>query len=442
MQELKERVALNTESFKINIDSAYKELDFLVEQSEFLGDTTSLLLLSDRRCRYFYNKHNVEELLASSKTFMDKAYEYESPNDQVMSGIYLAEAYSMNDLNDNSLRELEKAMLVMEKREPKTLKDIVTKVNLLSSFANTYEQMHESEIAVKYLRAANDEFIKVDDPERVKRFQHVNFSNLANTYLNYNLDSAVYFATLSMNVFPEEELQDTKIIAQNYYILGKGFEEEKQYQSALDYYQKAYNLYIDNGIELNVKALYMSMIDIYNLLGDSITAKEYADLLNEYELKTLQTKYSSMHKLYLEQESQTGEEESNSNLAIIIALVITALLILFGIFFFIYQRKKGKETRAEHYDTLMELIGKNNSDFMILFDEIYPDFTKKLLSINPDLSRSEIEFCAFLKLNLSTKQISQMRFIEIRTVQNRKYRIRKRLDIPSNADLYNWFDAI
>lgn len=44
-------------------------------------------------------------------------------------------------------------------------------------------------------------------------------------------------------------------------------------------------------------------------------------------------------------------------------------------------------------------------------------------------------------LKLSTKKIAQLKSIEPRTVQNKKYKIRKKLDIPSDVDLYNWFET-
>jgi DNA-binding CsgD family transcriptional regulator len=79
---------------------------------------------------------------------------------------------------------------------------------------------------------------------------------------------------------------------------------------------------------------------------------------------------------------------------------------------------------------------------LFAFEQAHPEFSLRLLEINPQLSKPEIEFCALLKLNLSTKEIARLKFIETRTVQNKKYRIRKRLNIPGSNDIYNWFGAI
>ncbi|MBN9337366.1 MAG: hypothetical protein J0I88_05890, partial [Chryseobacterium sp.] len=74
--------------------------------------------------------------------------------------------------------------------------------------------------------------------------------------------------------------------------------------------------------------------------------------------------------------------------------------------------------------------------------EVYPDFCNKLQMTYPDLLNSELAFCAYLKLNFSTKEIATYTFTAIKSVQNRKNRIRKRLNIPSEEDIYIWIDKL
>ena len=90
----------------------------------------------------------------------------------------------------------------------------------------------------------------------------------------------------------------------------------------------------------------------------------------------------------------------------------------------------------------MELLEKRDPAFIFAFENIYPDFSSKLLAKSTDLQQSEIEFCALLKMKLTTEEIAKISFIETRTVQNKKYRIRKKLDIPQNVDIYHWIDQI
>jgi len=73
---------------------------------------------------------------------------------------------------------------------------------------------------------------------------------------------------------------------------------------------------------------------------------------------------------------------------------------------------------------------------------VFPDFTPKLIKTNPNLNQSDIEFCALLKLKIPTSDIARYKFITIKSVQNKKYLIRKKLDIPKGVDIYNWFSLL
>lgn len=50
--------------------------------------------------------------------------------------------------------------------------------------------------------------------------------------------------------------------------------------------------------------------------------------------------------------------------------------------------------------------------------------------------------CAYLKLNMQTKEIATYRKISIGAVDNRKYRIRKKLNLLPETDLYKWINSI
>ncbi len=62
-----------------------------------------------------------------------------------------------------------------------------------------------------------------------------------------------------------------------------------------------------------------------------------------------------------------------------------------------------------------------------------------MLAINSNLSKSDLTFCAMIWLGFSSKQIAQYTFVEHRSVQNKKNRLRKKLNISSDVDLYFFF---
>lgn len=68
----------------------------------------------------------------------------------------------------------------------------------------------------------------------------------------------------------------------------------------------------------------------------------------------------------------------------------------------------------------------------------YPLFIQALKNLAPKIRTSELEFCAMAFLNLSTKNISDFTYVTIRAVQIRKNRLRKKFNIPSDADFNNW----
>ncbi len=92
--------------------------------------------------------------------------------------------------------------------------------------------------------------------------------------------------------------------------------------------------------------------------------------------------------------------------------------------------------------TLLKLLQEDSISFYIVFLEEYPHFSEKLLKINPTIKPSDIEFCAYIKLNLETKQIAKFKKISPRAVEGKKYRIRKKLNISPDVNMYIWMSKI
>lgn len=91
-------------------------------------------------------------------------------------------------------------------------------------------------------------------------------------------------------------------------------------------------------------------------------------------------------------------------------------------------------------DEILRLAKENSPRLLSKFKSLYPDFFEKLAEIQPNLQNSELIFCIYLKLNLSTKEVATYTFVTPKAVQNRKNRIRKKLNIASSVDIYKWFD--
>lgn len=63
------------------------------------------------------------------------------------------------------------------------------------------------------------------------------------------------------------------------------------------------------------------------------------------------------------------------------------------------------------------------------FDSIDNDFLKRLHTVHPALSPSDLKLCAYLRLNLSSKEIAPILNISVRSVEIKRYRLRKKLSL-------------
>lgn len=105
------------------------------------------------------------------------------------------------------------------------------------------------------------------------------------------------------------------------------------------------------------------------------------------------------------------------------------------------KEELGYRLPNKYFETVIRLIDKNiTSDhdwemFENHFDQAHENFFKKLKSQYPDLTPHDFRLCAYLKLNLSSKEIAPLLNITIRGVEEKRYRLRKRLNLGSDQGL-------
>lgn len=69
------------------------------------------------------------------------------------------------------------------------------------------------------------------------------------------------------------------------------------------------------------------------------------------------------------------------------------------------------------------------------FSSVHSDFFKKLKSDFPDLTNSDLKLASYLKMNLSTKEIAQLLNISSRSLDNKRYFLRKKLKLAPGSNL-------
>lgn len=85
-----------------------------------------------------------------------------------------------------------------------------------------------------------------------------------------------------------------------------------------------------------------------------------------------------------------------------------------------------------------ESIDTEWDNFSKHFDKVHSDFIKQLKQIHPKITPNELKLCAYLRMNLSTKEIAQLMNISVRGVEISRYRLRKKLEITSDVNLFDY----
>lgn len=98
----------------------------------------------------------------------------------------------------------------------------------------------------------------------------------------------------------------------------------------------------------------------------------------------------------------------------------------------------------QRYKSIMSKLNKtvDNKDewkqFEVNFTELHEDFFEKLLAEFPELTPKDLKLSAYLKMNLSSKEIAPLMGISTRGVEIHRYRLRKKLQIDSSKNLSNF----
>ncbi len=99
---------------------------------------------------------------------------------------------------------------------------------------------------------------------------------------------------------------------------------------------------------------------------------------------------------------------------------------------------------TDQIQAVVKIIDKNinNSEDWKFFEEAFnnadKDFLKKIKSKHPSLTPNDLKLCAYLRLNLTSKEIAPLLNISNRSVEVKRYRLRKKMELPHEASLTNY----
>jgi DNA-binding CsgD family transcriptional regulator len=73
------------------------------------------------------------------------------------------------------------------------------------------------------------------------------------------------------------------------------------------------------------------------------------------------------------------------------------------------------------------------------FDNVHGDFLSALRETYPMLTLTDLKLSAYLRMNLTSKEIAKLLNITVRGVEISRYRLRKKLGIATEVSLYSFF---
>jgi tetratricopeptide (TPR) repeat protein len=155
----------------------------------------------------------------------------------------------------------------------------------------------------------------------------------------------------------------------------------------------------------------------------------------EQENMNLVSENLRLEKINLENELEIRNKELATNVMYqirkneLIHLIVQKLLK--------YSQRFRKEDQYLLIDVIKDLEKTQESkawnEFELRFQQVHNEFYDKLNEINPELSPNDRRLCAFLRLNMTTKEISTITGQSVRSIEVARTRLRKKLNL-TNAE--------
>lgn len=455
IKSLKEKIIENNDLMMANPEQAFTDIEVLMKEAIADKDQDSELNLLSRICWYYVRKSEFDNAIESVQKMDLKATEYGSEYWQAIAHQHLIEIYAYTDLPEKAIAEFEKSMNLLDNSDKSEETLNYAKALNHIKIANVYEAQKEFVKLKKTLLQA-DKYIHLLQKEKTRNnFLYINYCNLGAAYLqNKNFDSTIYYIQKSLELAPKKE--NHLIQFRNYLILGKALNERNETTQAIHYLKKAERLEPFLAVSIDEKeTLYSNLVSAYEARGNKDSLLYYTHIWKDLQIELERNKNKSLHKII---DKDLLKEKNYTNYVI----VSSAVMLLCLIFLLMRSKrinkilkeqektsqqylktiKKEQLPNDEKFAQLIELAKNNDKSFLVSFHKSFPDFTQKILDLNPNMAQTEIEFLALIRLNLSTKEISQIQNIQPKTVQNKKRRIRQRLNIPSETDIYFFFNQL
>ncbi|WP_415326272.1 hypothetical protein [Chryseobacterium sp. MMS23-Vi53] len=289
----------------------------------------------------------------------------------------------------------------------------------------------------------------------------ITYAKMADKFIEgkTNLDSAKYFLNKALTA-PDKDIKVVK--GMTLFGFGNLSYSEKNYSQALEYYQEALKMYETANSKNHIRTTYDSIAGTYNLMNNipmtDYYLKKFKSINADIKKQEKEAINIVVNKIALE-EAVEKRREKNKMYFIIAAICSLSLILVYLIKRANFSKQLEKDRLLEeeylkvaqlqrktndnnYFDELTQLAKNNDTFFLNRFREVYPDFYAKLLKYAPNLKDNDIIFCAYIRLNLSNKEISSFKKLTLRSTETTKYRLKKKLNLDADTDLNNWINTL
>jgi DNA-binding CsgD family transcriptional regulator len=288
------------------------------------------------------------------------------------------------------------------------------------------------------------------------------------------------------------------------YNFGNLHMKNRHYQKALIYSYAAKEMAMRSKSLVKLSYISSQIADIYKQMNNIDSAYYYLSEYNEARNKLMNTSrtvesYQAYMSIYLEslhQKLTIAEQERRQFISIIISVTVVLMLALV-LLSVLHQKRRNTDRQIEqdrqiqrlqenniesqkrelsahalllseknnilrqidshikalptdnHDVKIIKQIVKNNltadqawENFMIHFHKVHPGFFEKLKTCAPSLTENNLRLCAYLRISMAPKQIAQVLSMSPDNVRKSSYRLKKKLGLGQEDNLYDFLRRI
>lgn len=266
---------------------------------------------------------------------------------------------------------------------------------------------------------------------------------------NKKPDSAEFYLRKASLLSEKYPIYQKSIILRSY---GKLYTEKKEYEKSLTYYFQSLAISQKINRQEDIRDIYKLIYNTYGLLNNTVKKNEYLEkytVIND-SLTLAEKEAINIPLEKISNEKDEAEKSRNSLYYILAGIIFTIVLLMIIRHRYATKQKQNFTIKREEetlnlsekpnitFEEVVELAIHSSPLFLTKFKELYPEFYDNLALQCPQLTSNDIRFCALIKLNFSNKEIAQYDHISIRTVESKKYRLRKKLGLLADLDFNKW----